>query len=69
MTSVNCRVGDRLLLTKPLGCGILATALKGESLFQSEELLPQLRRQLAGQDVLACEIGRVIAGEAGVVLR
>ena len=30
MTSVNCRVGDRLILTKPLGCGILATALKGE---------------------------------------
>jgi selenide,water dikinase len=30
MTSVNCRVGDHLLLTKPLGCGILAAALKGE---------------------------------------
>jgi selenide,water dikinase len=30
MTSVNCRVGDRLLLTKPLGNGILAAALKGE---------------------------------------
>lgn len=30
MTSTNCRVGDRLLLTKPLGSGILATALKRE---------------------------------------
>ncbi len=30
MTAVNCRVGDRLLLTKPLGNGILAAALKGE---------------------------------------
>ena len=29
MTSVSCRIGDRLLLTKPLGCGILSTALKG----------------------------------------
>ncbi len=30
MLATSCRVGDRLLLTKPLGCGILATALKGE---------------------------------------
>lgn len=29
MTSTRCQSGDRLLLTKPLGCGILATALKG----------------------------------------
>lgn len=185
MTAVNCRVGDRLLLTKPLGCGILATALKGEVVDESaisvaiegmialnaaasaacmaigvraatdvtgfgllghglemasasgvcfeinsaalpaypqvaemaalgllsaglhrnrkyylpkavqavtldnfaldllcdpqtsggllisvpEELLTQLQQQLTAQDVLACEIGRVIAGEAGVVLR
>lgn len=32
MTATACRVGDRLLLTKPLGCGILAAALKGEML-------------------------------------
>jgi len=32
MTATACRVGDRLLLTKPLGCGILSTALKGEVL-------------------------------------
>ncbi len=32
MTATACRPGDRLLLTKPLGCGILATALKGEVL-------------------------------------
>jgi len=30
MLATACKVGDRLLLTKPLGCGILATALKGE---------------------------------------
>ncbi len=185
MTSVNCCVGDRLLLTKPLGCGILATALKGEVVDESiiavaiegmktlnasassacmatgvraatdvtgfgllghslemasasgvcfeidtrvlpiypqvfemaalgllsaglhrnrkyylpkvvqavaldafvldllcdpqtsggllisvsEKLLPQLEQQLKEQNVLACEIGRVISGEAGVVLR
>lgn len=185
MTSVNCRVGDRLILTKPLGCGILATALKGEVVDEAiiavaiegmitlnaaasaacmalgvraatdvtgfgllghglemasasgvcfeldtatlpvypqvaemaalgllsvglhrnrkyylpravqaraldsfaldllcdpqtsggllisvaEELLPQLQQRLADQNVLACEIGRVIAGEPGVVLR
>ncbi|SHI54907.1 selenophosphate synthase [Malonomonas rubra DSM 5091] len=32
----NCRVGDRLVLTKPLGTGIIATALKGEVLTEDE---------------------------------
>ncbi len=36
MLSTNCRVGDQLLLTKPLGCGILATALKGEVVSEQE---------------------------------
>jgi selenide,water dikinase len=35
----------------------------------AEELLPKLQQQLAAHNVLVCEIGRVIAGEAGVVLR
>lgn len=32
----NCRPGDRLVLTKPLGTGILATALKGEVLSEAD---------------------------------
>lgn len=32
VTTVGCRPGDRLILTKPLGTGILTTALKGEVL-------------------------------------
>lgn len=36
MTATACRVGDRLLLTKPLGCGILAAALKGEVVAEAE---------------------------------
>jgi selenide,water dikinase len=36
MLATACRVGDRLLLTKPLGCGILATALKGEVVTEQE---------------------------------
>ncbi len=32
VTTVGCQPGDRLILTKPLGTGILTTALKGELL-------------------------------------
>lgn len=37
LTNAGAQVGDVLLLTKPLGCGILATALKGGLLPQSVE--------------------------------
>ncbi len=36
ITTAGARPGDRLLLTKPLGTGILATALKGEVLTEDE---------------------------------
>jgi selenide,water dikinase len=36
MVATACRVGDRLLLTKPLGCGILAAALKGEVISEKD---------------------------------
>ena len=36
VTTRGARPGDRLLLTKPLGTGILATALKGEVIGQDE---------------------------------
>jgi len=32
----NCRPGDQLVLTKPLGTGIIATAIKGEVLSEAE---------------------------------
>ncbi|MEJ2700795.1 MAG: selenide, water dikinase SelD, partial [Desulfuromonadales bacterium] len=35
-TAMGCRPGDRLILTKPLGTGILATALKGEVLGEAD---------------------------------
>ncbi len=39
VTACGCRPGDRLILTKPLGTGLLATALKGELL--SEDDIPE----------------------------
>ncbi len=36
VTTCGCQAGDKLLLTKPLGTGILATALKGEVLSEEE---------------------------------
>ncbi len=36
ITTVGCRPGDQLVLTKPLGTGILTTALKGEILTESD---------------------------------
>lgn len=36
ITTVGARPGDRLILTKPLGTGLLATALKGEVLSEAD---------------------------------
>jgi len=36
LSTCGCQPGDRLFLTKPLGTGILATALKGEVLSEAE---------------------------------
>lgn len=41
VTTVGARPGDRLVLTKPLGTGILATALKG-GVLTAEELAPAI---------------------------
>jgi selenide,water dikinase len=45
LTNAGARPGDRLLLTKPLGTGILATALKQSKL--DRPLLARLTRQMA----------------------
>jgi selenide, water dikinase len=36
VSAAGCRAGDRLLLTKPLGSGLLTTALKGEIITESD---------------------------------
>lgn len=36
ITTCGCRPGDQLVLTKPLGTGLLATAIKGEVLTEAE---------------------------------
>ncbi len=38
VSTLGARPGDQLVLTKPLGCGILATALKGEVIDDSQML-------------------------------
>jgi len=53
VSTVGARPGDALVLTKPLGTGILATALKGEVLAESD-----MREAIAGMETLnraACE--------------
>jgi len=47
VTTRGARPGDRLLLTKPLGTGILATALKGEVIGQSA-----MAEAIAGMETL-----------------
>lgn len=53
VSTVGARPGDRLVLTKPLGTGILATALKGEVLAERD-----MAEAIAGMEALnrgACE--------------
>lgn len=53
VSTVGARPGDALVLTKPLGTGILATALKGEVLTEAD-----MREAIAGMETLnrvACE--------------
>jgi selenide,water dikinase len=53
VSTIGARPGDALVLTKPLGTGILATALKGEVLAESD-----IREAIVGMETLnraACE--------------
>ena len=60
VTSVGARPGDLLVLTKPLGTGILATALKGELLTEAE-----IDAALQGMATLNAAAARVML-EVGV---
>lgn len=54
VTTVGARAGDRLILTKPLGTGLLTTALKGDILQESE--FPEAIAGMATLNRVASEI-------------
>ena len=58
--AANCRAGDQLVLTKPLGTGLLATALKGEVLCEAE-----ISEAIAGMIALNRDASRIMR-EVGV---
>lgn len=60
VTTQGCQPGDQLILTKPLGTGILTTALKGEVLLESE-----LQEAINGMAMLNKEASRIMI-EVGV---
>jgi len=60
VTTIGARPGDRLVLTKPLGTGILTTALKGEVLSEAD-----LAEAIAGMAALNMESSRIMM-EIGV---
>jgi selenide,water dikinase len=54
LTNAGARPGDRVFLTKPLGTGILTTALKRGAL--EPALLARVTRVMAGLNRAACEV-------------
>lgn len=54
LTKKNLRPGDRLILTKPLGTGIITTAIKGG--LASEELIERVTRAMAALNREAAEV-------------
>lgn len=54
MVATACRIGDRLLLTKPLGCGILAAALKGGLI--GEKDMPEAMTGMKTLNALASQL-------------
>jgi selenide,water dikinase len=54
LTNSHARPGDRLVLTKPLGTGIIATALKGE--MASREALAKITESMSTLNRVASEV-------------
>lgn len=54
VTTVGCRQGDELILTKPLGTGLISTGLKGEFLKENE--VPEALEGMATLNRYASEI-------------
>ena len=53
MTNAKAKIGDKLVLTKPLGTGIIATALKGE--MASEEAVQKIVESMVTLNKIASE--------------
>jgi selenide,water dikinase len=62
MTNAGARPGDRLLLTKPLGTGIIATALKGK--FSSPEAEEVLIAVMVELNRVAAEVMEEVGAQA-----
>ena len=54
LTKKNLKVGDRLILTKPLGTGIIATAIKGA--LASQEITDKVTRAMATLNKVTAEV-------------
>ena len=54
LTNANARPGDRLVLTKPLGTGIIGTALKGE--MASQGAVKEITQSMTTLNRVACEV-------------
>jgi selenide,water dikinase len=54
LTKKNIQVGDRLILTKPLGTGVINTAIKGG--VASAEVAERVARQMAALNRVAAEV-------------
>ncbi len=54
LTKKNLKVGDRLILTKPLGTGIISTAIKGG--LASKEITDQVTESMAALNKTAAEV-------------
>lgn len=62
VTNANARPGDRLVLTKPLGTGIIATALKGE--MASQEAIRRITESMTTLNRVASEVMREVGVNA-----
>jgi selenide,water dikinase len=62
LTNVGAKVGDRLILTKPLGTGIINTAIKGG--MATEDSIERVTRCMAGLNKRASEIMQEIGANA-----
>ena len=62
LTNVGAKVGDRLILTKPLGTGIINTAIKGG--MATEDSIEMVTRYMASLNKRASEIMQEIGANA-----
>jgi selenide,water dikinase len=56
ITNANARVGDLLILTKPLGMGIIGAAIKAEMLTQDDEIVKKACKVMTSLNKIASEL-------------